>query len=63
MPSTLLRLNILTAEDNPEVAQIVHAALKDHYNIYFAENGQRALDMMKEYSFDCIVSDIEMPVK
>ena len=56
------RMTILTAEDNPEVAPLVHAALKDQYNVYFAENGKRALEMMDQYSFDCIVSDIEMPV-
>lgn len=55
------RMTLLVAEDNPEVAQIVYATLKDQYNIYFAENGKRALALLAEQKFDCIVSDIEMP--
>lgn len=65
-PTTPAELNpawstILVAEDNPEVAQIVYSTLKDHYNIYFAEHGRRALQLMGEQSFDCVISDIEMP--
>ena len=52
---------LLVAEDNPEVAQIVYSTLKDQYNIYFAENGKRALSLLAEQNFDCVVSDIEMP--
>jgi signal transduction histidine kinase len=55
------RMTLLVAEDNPEVAQIVYSTLKDQYNIYFAENGKRALTLLGEQKFDCIVSDIEMP--
>lgn len=55
------RMNILVAEDNPEVAQIVYSTLKDKYNIYFAENGKRALALLGEQNFECVVSDIEMP--
>lgn len=56
------RMTLLVAEDNPEVAQIVYSTLKDHYNVYFGENGKRALELLGERSFDCILSDIEMPV-
>ena len=55
---------ILTAEDNPEVAQIVHAALEGKYNIFFGENGEEALKVLKkeEEHFECVVSDISMPI-
>lgn len=55
------RMTLLVAEDNPEVAQIIYSTLKDHYNVYFGENGKRALDLLNDRIFDCIVSDIEMP--
>jgi signal transduction histidine kinase len=55
------RMTLLVAEDNPEVAQIVYATLKDQYNVYFAENGKRALALLNTQKFDCIISDIEMP--
>ncbi|MCB0272664.1 MAG: response regulator [Bdellovibrionales bacterium] len=56
------KCTVLTCEDNPEVAQIIHTTLKDRYNIYFAENGEEGWKLLQTISPDCIVSDIQMPV-
>ena len=63
VPETInpARYTLLIAEDNPEVAQIVYSTLKDNYNIYFGEHGARALKILQEHDFDCVVSDIQMP--
>jgi signal transduction histidine kinase len=53
--------SVLAAEDNPEVAQIVIAALSSEYNVFFAPDGEKALSMIRARSFDCLVTDIVMP--
>lgn len=54
-------MTLLVAEDNPEVAQIIYSTLKDQYNVFFAENGKRALKLLEDRQYDCVISDIEMP--
>ena len=57
--------NLLIAEDNPDLAQIVCSVTSDRYNVYFAENGQKALDHLNQLSdveFHCALLDIEMPM-
>lgn len=56
------RARVLFAEDNPEVAHVIHQALSDDYNLHFASNGARALDRAKEEPFDCVLTDVIMPV-
>jgi signal transduction histidine kinase len=53
--------SVLAAEDNPEVAQIVIAALSSEYNVFFAPDGEKALSMIRARAFDCLVTDIVMP--
>ncbi|MCB0308028.1 MAG: response regulator [Bdellovibrionales bacterium] len=53
---------IIFAEDNPEVAQIIHTSLCDDYNVHFASNGYRALERLKEEHFECLISDMIMPI-
>lgn len=53
--------SIVVAEDNPDVAQIIVNMLKHEYNVFFASNGRRALELLKAHAVDCVLSDIVMP--
>ncbi|MFH1016820.1 MAG: ATP-binding protein [Pseudomonadota bacterium] len=55
------RPTVLSAEDNPEVAQILVTALQDEFNVYFAPNGQKAWEKLRAQPFDCLITDIVMP--
>lgn len=56
-------LNILVAEDNPINQKLLLNILnKLGITVSFAQNGQEALDMCKENTYDMIFMDIEMPV-
>ncbi len=53
--------NILLVEDDPQVIQVLAHVLKDHYNLYFAKDGQEGLDKIREHKPDLVISDIMMP--
>ena len=54
---------ILLVEDEMDLARAESAILKfNKYDVIIANNGQEALDKVKEDSFDVIVMDIMMPV-
>lgn len=52
---------ILIVEDNPELRFILNKILSRDYQTIVAENGQRALELMREKEIDIILSDISMP--
>jgi len=53
---------LLIVDDVPRNIQIVCNILqKDEYDIYFANDGQSALDKVKDNNFDLILLDIMMP--
>ena len=53
---------ILIVDDNPENINILSANLEDDYNIFFATDGETALDIaMSENRPDLILLDIMMP--
>ncbi len=56
-------LNILLAEDDA-ISQFATAKLLDRlgHRITTAENGRRALDVLREERFDLVLMDIQMPV-
>ncbi|MCP4131595.1 MAG: response regulator [bacterium] len=54
---------ILVVEDNERSATTIKDALVNGgYEVAIANNGQSALDMFKEASFEVVITDIEMPV-
>ena len=55
------RPTILVAEDNPEIAQIIAKALADEFNVHFAQNGRRALELLNARAFDGLLTDLVMP--
>jgi len=57
------RLNILLAEDDPLNQMFMQTMLKKlGHAVTLANNGQEALDLLKQIDFDCILMDIQMPV-
>ena len=54
---------ILVVEDSAFLRQMVRKYLEaDDYTVVDADNGQSALEILNTTEFDCIVSDIEMPI-
>lgn len=54
---------ILLAEDSRDLAEIFQISFrKENIPVTCVENGQRALDILTDQSFDVIVMDYEMPV-
>ena len=56
------RGTILIVEDNEELRQYLVNGLSDQFNMLETENGQKALDLLKDEDVDLIVTDVMMPV-
>ena len=52
---------ILLVEDNEELLQMTTEALRPHFRILKAHDGQEALDVLQYNDVDVIVSDVMMP--
>lgn len=53
---------ILIVDDSKEIRNILSTFLKEEgFEIYTAENGKKALDLIKEKVIDLIITDIRMP--
>ncbi len=55
------RLEILLVEDQIFNQELVLALLSDH-DVLVAENGQEAIDILKNRRFDLVLMDIQMPI-
>jgi signal transduction histidine kinase/CheY-like chemotaxis protein/ligand-binding sensor domain-containing protein len=53
--------SILIVEDEPSIRYLLKDILKDIYNVYEAENGKKALDIVRKIIPNLIISDIMMP--
>lgn len=54
--------SILLVEDHPDMRQYIGKLLGDHYHVVEATEGQQALEIIREYTPDLIISDVMMPV-
>jgi len=55
-------VKILCVDDDPEFLRILGRMLEERgYEVYLAESGKRALEMLEEVSPDLILLDIMMP--
>jgi len=52
---------VLFVDDEPRVLTSMRIMFRDHYELFFAEGGQQALDLLKTTRVDVIVSDQRMP--
>ncbi len=53
---------VLIVEDDPVLRRATSRILKKEFEITMAANGQEAISMILESSFDAILCDIDMPV-
>ena len=53
---------ILIVEDSKDMMYYMSSILKDDYNLVFADNGHRGLELANEHVPDVIISDLVMPV-
>lgn len=56
------RESILIVEDDADIRQYLSNELRQSYLILEAENGEEALNMLKEQKIDLILTDVMMPV-
>lgn len=56
------RGTILIVDDNLELRQYLVSGLSSDFNLLEADNGQKALDILKEETVDLVITDIMMPV-
>lgn len=59
--TTISDIRLLLVEDNEELLYLMRRILSKHYYVLTAKNGIEALEVMKEYEADIIVSDVMMP--
>lgn len=58
----MLKGNILIVDDTPKNIQMAMNILKnENYKMFYAKNGEMALKLIEENSFDLILLDIMMP--
>lgn len=56
-------MKLLLAEDEKDMADVLTTVLKHQgYDTDWAENGKVLLEKMREDNYDCIISDVMMPV-
>jgi signal transduction histidine kinase/DNA-binding response OmpR family regulator len=55
------RKNILVVEDDVDLRFLLKDILKDNYNVFEAENGKVAVDLILKMIPDLIISDVMMP--
>lgn len=56
-------MNILVAEDDPQIARLVEFKLaREGYQVTLARNGQEALSMLGQVHWSLIILDIMMPI-
>ncbi|MCP4633574.1 MAG: response regulator [candidate division Zixibacteria bacterium] len=54
--------NVLIVDDEESMRHFLSKILtREGYNVFLAENGQNALDQLKETHIDIILADIKMP--
>lgn len=56
------RKQILVVDDEPNLRRVLSAQLaRDGYEVHTAEDGEGALDLLKEHHIDLVITDLRMP--
>ena len=56
------KLTMLVVEDNKDMRDYIRSILGEYYNVLEASQGEAALQILKSYNVDFIISDLMMPV-
>jgi serine/threonine-protein kinase len=62
MTATPPRPRVLFVDDEPRILLALKAIFRPHYEVLTANDGQSAIELMKQHEFDVVVSDQRMPV-
>ena len=56
------RHHILAVDDEPQITRVLRTALTAHgYDVRVAQDGESALEVMKDWRADLVVTDLAMP--
>lgn len=55
------KISILIVEDHPEVREYLKLLIIKTYNVFEAENGLKALEILNQQKIDLVVTDLMMP--
>jgi two-component system, OmpR family, KDP operon response regulator KdpE len=62
MSATLEHKHILVVDDESQITRVLRTALSSHgYDIRVANDGETALEIMKDWSPDLVITDLAMP--
>src|SRR5262249_24636857 len=62
MAGNEIKANILVVDDEPQITRVLKTSLSSQgYGIRTASDGEEALQMLKDWSPDLIVTDLRMP--
>src|ERR1700694_2028811 len=54
--------HILVVDDEPQITRVLRTSLSSHgYDIRVANDGETALEIMKDWSPDLVITDLPMP--
>ncbi len=56
-----IQFSILVVEDNKGLNKLISENFSEKYQVYNAENGLQALQIIKDHDIDLIISDVMMP--
>jgi len=62
MPAASEHKRILVVDDEPQITRVLRTTLSSHgYDLRVANDGETALEIMKDWSPDLIITDLSMP--
>jgi len=62
MPAASEHKRILVVDDEPQITRVLRTSLSSHgYDLRVANDGETALEIMKDWSPDLIITDLSMP--
>lgn len=56
------RVSILVVEDSEELLDFLYREFQSNYKVFKAENGQKAIEVLREQNIQLVISDVSMPV-
>src|SRR5713101_3776136 len=61
-PAMTEHMRILVVDDEPQITRVLRTSLSSHgYDIRIANDGETALEIMKDWSPDLVITDLAMP--
>ncbi|MCY7295369.1 response regulator transcription factor [Alteromonas sp. a30] len=58
-----MKHDILIADDDEHLREVLDVMFRDSFNIYFSETGQETIEIIKKHNFHFVILDIHLPGK